>query len=186
MFIEFDLGDICRPMLQGFLPRGSGEKKGVLLSLSLRANVFLDYDQLTDALKAKCDAAEEDDGVYQSITESFSVVEVNLLFVRPMNYTIVLAQVATDEATKNLKLTREGLYAEVGNHDSCWDSYFSELNHMMRGQGQMLVDQMKANLKPEFQDKLRSTFNCRIAEMSPKAIHIEEIGEREWSVAFEK
>ena len=189
MSIKFDLRSICRPLLDGFLPRGSGNEKALLLVLDLRSQVYVDYAELNQECRAACDAAEEDDGVYEFHTEASESISCKLLFVRAGNYTMVLAQTAVGtEQARGMRFKHDGEYAEVGNHDSCWDSYFSTLNDLLRNQGKELVETMVPRLREDLLPNPalhpRPSFHCNIEEIKTLAVELEEIGERKWKVAF--
>lgn len=181
---DFSLRNVVRPVLDGFLPRFSGDEKALQLVLRLRASIYLDYDHLTDECKAVCDKSEEDDGQYESVTEDFISVQVNYLFVRPMNYTMVLQQIGVGNEVRNMNFHAEGEYAEVGNHDSCWDSSFNELDRLMYKQGDELLTRLRGNLKPEFQPKQRVNYDTHIEIAKLRDVKLEEIDERKWIVKF--
>lgn len=178
--IEFNLRQICRSAMDSFLPRGSGEERALLVTFNANARVYLDYNELTDACREQCDAAEEDDGVYESITEGSSRIHVNLLLVRPANYTRVLMQIAVNSAPLNL---RPGVYQEKGYHDSCWDECFTTLDQLLREQGSLLALKLNANLKPEFQNAPRVDYDTNLDTIALKTIRAEQMEtERQWKI----
>jgi hypothetical protein len=182
--INFDLRQIARATMDCMLPRGSGEDRGLLIKFKARASLHLDYADLTDLCRNKCDNSEEGDGIYEAITEGFTTLRVNLLLVRPMNYTRTLMQIGSDDQARNLH-SGNGQYLEKTYHDSCWDSNFGELDSLLRTQAQQLVERMKPNLRPEFQSLARVTYDSQLDEIALKkieAVRIGEEGSRDWTI----
>jgi hypothetical protein len=185
--ISFDLRQFSRVCLDSLLPRGSGSDRALLIEFGINVRSMLNYEWLLPEHQRACDESEEDDGVCERILEGMQIAYVQLVYMRPANYTRVLLRSGLEHAQRrDFRNDPSGEYQEIAYHDSCWDDD-QDLRNLVRTMQQTVITDKSSLVLAPFAGLISANPTYSLFGFSVKDVRARsEFSESAWHLSFLK